>query len=214
MGNPKAGSGVEAATKIEDADIALSETVSAERKNPWVKALGTLGDMGDQPQLATLSACTLAFGLISGRPRVAIAGANMLLSFGVATAMKAAIKKTVSRTRPSLMLDEGTYAVEPLGPDEGAWHSFPSGHTAGSVAVARALARSCPEAALPAYAAAALIAGIQLPTAHHFASDIVAGAAIGFAADALVERATRLVLETLTEPPEPDELGEAAPKRG
>jgi membrane-associated phospholipid phosphatase len=214
MGNGKAGSDAEGTTAVEDADIALSTAVSAERKNPWVKALGTLGELGDQPQLTTLSACTLAYGLLSGRGRVAVAGANMLLSLGAATAMKSIVKNTVSRTRPNVLLDEGHYEIRALGPDEGPWHSFPSGHTAGSVAVARALARSCPEAALPAYAAAAAIAGVQLPTAHHFASDIIAGIAIGLAADALVERATRLALSSLPVPPASDDAEGAGPQLG
>ena len=201
-------------TTIEDADIALSESISSERKHPLVKALGTLGDLGDQPQLTALGACTLAFGLLSGRRRVALAGANMLLSLAAATAIKTVVKNTVSRTRPHVLLDEGTYEVRPLGPDAGPWHSFPSGHTAGSVAVARALARTCPEAALPAYAAAAVIAGVQLPTAHHFASDVIAGAAIGLAADTLVERATRLALGALPVPPTLDDDEEAGPPLG
>jgi membrane-associated phospholipid phosphatase len=201
-------------TPIEDADIALSESISTERKHPLVKALGTLGELGDQPQLTALSACTLAFGLLSGRTRVALAGANMLLSLAAATAIKTVVKNTVSRTRPHVLLDEGTYEVRPLGPDAGPWHSFPSGHTAGSVAVARALARTCPEAALPAYAAAAVIAGVQLPTAHHFASDVIAGAAIGLAADTLVERATRLALRALPAPPTLHDDEEAGPPLG
>jgi membrane-associated phospholipid phosphatase len=182
-----------ASTSIEQADIAFSARISGQRRHPLIKALGKVGELGDQPQLLVLCTSVIAFGLLSGRRRVAVAGANMLVSFALATAMKTAVKRTVSRTRPNVVLDEGTYAVEPLGPDVGPWHSMPSGHTAGSVAVARALARTCPEAALPAYAAAATIGLAQLPTAHHFATDVAAGAAVGLLADAITDQAAGLL---------------------
>ena len=196
------------ATTLEEADIAFSEQVTAERGNPVVKALGTVGELGDQPPLYLLSASVLAAGLLTGRGRIASAGAQMLLSVSIATVLKTIVKRSVSRTRPHVLLDEGVYEVRPHGPDVGPWHSFPSGHTAGSVAAARALARTIPEAALPAYAAATAIAAVQVPTAHHFASDVLAGAAIGLAADAIAERAVRLAPRLVGV--EPDQL----PPRG
>jgi membrane-associated phospholipid phosphatase len=202
-----------ASTPIEEADIALSARISGQRRHPLVKALGMVGELGDQPPLLVLCTGVLAFGVLSGRRRVAVAGANMLLSFVLATAMKTTVKRMVSRTRPNVVLDEGTYAVEPLGPNVGPWQSMPSGHTAGSVAVARALARTCPEAALPAYAAAATIAFAQLPTAHHFATDVAAGAAIGFLADAITERASGLAPSLLDASPERN-VGDVASGEG
>lgn len=191
--NDGAADRAEPATAVEEADIALSERVADARHNPAVRALGTLAEIGDQPPLLALCAGTLAAGLVTRRKRVAVAGARMLLSFTIATVIKATVKRSVSRTRPKVLLDEGVYDVQPLGPDKGDWHSFPSGHTAGSLAVARALARTIPEAALPAYAAAAAIAAVQVPTARHFASDVAAGAMIGLAADALAARVGREV---------------------
>ena len=205
---------VDPATGLEEADIALSERVTAQRKHPLVRALGALGELGDQPPLLTLSAGMLAFGLLTRRRRVAVSGANMLLSLAIATAAKTAVKKTVSRTRPHVLLDEGNYDVEALGPDEGPWHSFPSGHTAGSVAVALAFARVNPGAALPAYAAAGTIAAVQLPTAHHFATDIIAGATIGLAADLLTRPAARLAPALLEPEPGPPGVEEAGPRPG
>jgi membrane-associated phospholipid phosphatase len=181
-----------ASNPVEEADVALSVQAASHRRHPAIRALGFLGDVADQPPLLMLTAGVLAFGVATGRPRARAAGSRMLLSFGIATAMKAVVKRSVSRTRPHVLLDDGVYAVRADGPDEGPWHSFPSGHTAGAVAVARALARTVPDAALPAYAAAAAVAAVQLPTAHHYASDVLAGAAIGLAADALAERAVRL----------------------
>jgi membrane-associated phospholipid phosphatase len=202
----------DAPTGIEEADIALSEQLTTQRRHPVIQALGAIGELGDQPPLVAFSAGVLAFGLLSGRGRTAAAGANMLMSLGIAIAAKTAVKKTISRTRPNVLLDEGTYQVEPLGPDEGPWHSMPSGHTAGSVAVACALARTVPEAALPAYAAATAVAAVQLPTAHHFLSDIVVGAAIGIGADMAAARIARQAQKLLDGQFEAD--GEAGPEPG
>ncbi|NNM73391.1 phosphatase PAP2 family protein [Enterovirga aerilata] len=193
-GGSKVVGGAADATAVEEADIALSAEITAARHHPAVRALGTFGELGDQPPLFGLCAGIVAAGALRRDSRIAAAGAMMLLSFGAATAIKAVLKRSVSRTRPHVLLDEGRYEVRPLGPDAGPWHSFPSGHTAGSVAAARALARVVPEAALPAYAAAAVVAAAQLPTARHFASDVVAGAAIGVAAEALARRGVRLAL--------------------
>ena len=90
--------------------------------------------------------------------------------------------------------------MQAFGPDEGSWQSFPSGHTAGSVAAARALARAYPSASRPAYAGAAAIALVQLPRGKHFPSDVVAGTAVGVVAEALVDRGTVWLRRRLSSP--------------
>jgi hypothetical protein len=175
-------------SSLEEADIAVAERLARHRGHPAVRAAGWLSGIGDQPPLFAISGAVLAFGLVAGRPRAAEAGGRMLASCLVATWIKGGLKRVVSRTRPNVLLDHGRYAVEPLGPDEGPWNSFPSGHTAGSVAVARALARSWPHARGPAYAGAAAIAMIQVPRGAHYPIDILAGALVGLAAEATVDR--------------------------
>lgn len=175
-------------TSIEEADIAVAQRLARRRGHPAVRAAGWLSGIGDQPPLITISGAVLAFGLVAGRPRATEAGGRMLASVLVATWIKAGLKRLVSRTRPNVLLDDGRYAVEPLGPDEGPWHSFPSGHTAGSVAAARALARTWPQARGPAYAGAASIAMIQVPRGAHYPIDILAGALVGLTAEAIVDR--------------------------
>ncbi|MDB5511269.1 MAG: phosphatase family protein [Enterovirga sp.] len=133
----------------------------------------------------------LGAGLALKRPKVAEAGARMLGSVLLATALKSAVKRLVSRTRPNVLLDEGIYAVEPLGPDEGPWHSFPSGHTADATAMARALARVYPGATLPAYGAALAIGAVQVPRGAHYPVDVAAGLVVGAAAEAIVHQAAR-----------------------
>jgi membrane-associated phospholipid phosphatase len=180
---------IETDCAAEEADVALAAHLAGHRDHPAVRALGTLSEIGDQPPLLALSGAVLAYGLLSGNRRVAGAGARMLGSLILATCIKTGLKHLVGRTRPNVLLDEGHYAVEPFGPDEGPWHSFPSGHTAGSVAVARAIGRVYPAARPVAYGGAAAVGLIQIPRGAHYPADVVAGALVGVVAEAAVNRA-------------------------
>ena len=179
------------ATPIEKADVAVAQAASGVRHTAPVKATDKLAEVGDQPPLLLLSALVLGAGLWRRDQHLVRAGVRMLAAELVATAIKDVIKRSVSRTRPDMMLEEGRYEMKAGGPYEGKWNSFPSGHTAGAVAVSRALAREYPQARLPAYAAATAIAGAQIPSCNHYLSDIGAGALIGFASEWLVDRGVR-----------------------
>jgi membrane-associated phospholipid phosphatase len=113
----------------------------------------------------------------------------MLGSLVLATWIKTGLKRLVARTRPNVLLDEGQYELEPFGPDEGSWHSFPSGHTAGSVAAARAVGRAYPQARTAAYAGAAAVALVQIPRGAHYPADVVVGAVVGIIAEATINGA-------------------------
>ena len=169
---------------VEEADVAAAHAASRFRDTPVVKALGKLGDLADQPPLVALSLATLAAGLVTRRPRLALAGARMLAAHGLATGIKTVVKRGVDRTRPKVLVDEGRYETGRGQHNETDYNSFPSGHTAGAVAVARAVSRTYPSAAPVAGALAALAALIQLPRCRHYPSDISAGALIGWASEA------------------------------
>jgi membrane-associated phospholipid phosphatase len=179
---------VQTTSDAEDVDVAMATHLASHRDHPVVRGLGTMSEVGDQPPLLALSGAVFAFGLLAGNRRATEAGARMLGSLVLATWIKTGLKRLVARTRPNVLLQEGHYEVEPLGPDEGPWHSFPSGHTAGSVAVACAAARIYPEARTAAYTAAAAIALVQIPRGAHYPADIAAGTLVGFAAEAAVDR--------------------------
>jgi len=182
---------VEAGSAAESADIAAATRLASHKDHPVMRLLGAASEVGDQPPLVALSGAVLAYGVFSGDRRAAQAGGRMLASFLLATAVKTGLKRLVSRTRPNVLLNEGRYEVRPLGPDEGPWHSFPSGHTAGSVSVARAAARVYPQVRGAAYAGAAAVALIQVPRGAHYPVDVAAGAVVGLAAEFLVDRAAR-----------------------
>jgi membrane-associated phospholipid phosphatase len=175
-------------TKVEHADIAVLEATSDLRHTPPVKLLGTLSEVADQPQLISICAATLAAGLLMRRPKLAVAGARMLATELLATKMKSAVKHRIDRTRPRVIDDGGDYEMKRGKTKSSEMNSFPSGHTAGAVGVARALARSYPDLATPAYATAGAIAVIQIPRCQHYPSDLAAGAAVGLAAELVVDR--------------------------
>lgn len=179
------------APDVEHADVAAAEKASRWRNHPAVKAAGAVSELADQPQLFTICGAVLVAGLITRRPALAEAGGRMLLAMALVTAAKSAIKKRVSRTRPNVMKDQGRYERMAGGPDEGPWNSFPSGHTAGATATARALVRVYPGAKPWALAAATFTGAIQLPRGAHYPLDVAAGALLGLAAEWVVHRAFR-----------------------
>ena len=181
-------------TKVERADVAVAEATGPARGSIVVRLLGSISEVADQPPLIALSAATMMTGLFARNARLANVGGRMLAAELVATGIKSAIKHRVDRTRPHVLLDGGAYAMERGESDASADNSFPSGHTAGAVAVARSIARTYPDRATAAYGAAAAAAIIQVPRAKHYPSDVAAGVAIGLAADWLVMGAERLLV--------------------
>jgi len=204
------------------ADRKLSKVAAEARDTSPIRIAAAIGEIADQPPLIALSAATLIAGAVLRKPRVARAGARMLASHLLATAIKTVIKRSVDRTRPHASHDGDAYRLEKGGDHGHDLASFPSGHTAGIVAVARALNREVPESAIAAGAIAAAVAAIQLPNAKHYASDVAAGVVIGWASEALIDRAFGVAdrylgapVETLTVRMSPQvELFDIDPLRG
>jgi hypothetical protein len=69
---------VEGANALEEADQAVAEAVLPIRQNPAVRMIGALSEIGDQPEMRTLSAGLIGAGLLLGNPRLSRAGARML----------------------------------------------------------------------------------------------------------------------------------------
>jgi len=191
---------IEAGSAAEEADVALAMHLAGRRNHPVVRGLGTMSEVGDQPPLLALSGAVLAYGVLAGDRRAAGAGARMLGALVLATWIKAGFKSLVARTRPNVLLNKGQYVVEPFGPDEGSWHSFPSGHTAGSVAVARAVGRTYSQARTSAYAGAAAVALVQIPRGAHYPADVVVGAAVGVAAELAINGAADYLFAATSKP--------------
>nr|USU32738.1 phosphatase PAP2 family protein [Methylobacterium sp. OTU13CASTA1] len=172
----------------EAADIALGVGLATAKDHRAVRTLGSLSEVGAWEVLFAVSAATWAVGAARGDARLAATGRHMLGAGLLASLTKTTLKRLVHRTRPNVLMEENTYARGWLGPNDGPWQSFPSGHAAVSVAVARAVARACPEAGGAVQAGAGLIVVAQVLRGAHYPADVAVGALIGLAAEAAVNR--------------------------
>ncbi|MEN2785295.1 phosphatase PAP2 family protein [Sphingomonas qilianensis] len=169
-----------AAAAVVKADRELSHKTAAHRETPAVKRIEAAGDLADQPPLIVLSVVTILVGAVLSRPAVAKNGVRMLASHLVATGLKNVVKHSVDRTRPAKAIDSGEHRFKKGESRDHDQTSFPSGHTAGAVAIASAVAHDAPGAALPAYAVAGAAAAAQLPSGKHYLLDTLAGAVVGY----------------------------------
>jgi membrane-associated phospholipid phosphatase len=186
----------EAARTLVRADRKAAETVLPYENSLPVRLLEHVADLGDQPPMRILCGSVIAVGLIGGNRRLTGAGLRMLAAHTLATLVKDAVKRRVDRTRPRSLPKPGRDAKPRPGDSEAKEEtSFPSGHSAGAASVARAFARSYPEHAAPAYAAAGILALAQIPRCAHYPTDVGAGIAIGLAAEKAVDLAEKLVFE-------------------
>jgi membrane-associated phospholipid phosphatase len=186
--------GVRRAAVIERIDAVLGAAAARCRRSSMMHTAKQFATIADQPPLIALSITTIVAGALLRHGRLERAGVRMLASEMAATGAKALIKRYVARTRPGKMLKDGRYArsIDPeAAKNEGPWNSFPSGHTAGAVAVGRAFVREFPGAAPIVAAGATAVAVVQPFTGAHFPSDVVAGGLVGLASEALIDAAAR-----------------------
>ncbi|MEY2548424.1 MAG: hypothetical protein QOD64_1006 [Verrucomicrobiota bacterium] len=174
-----------ATNKVEKADIALGKKIASKRHHPAVKAAASAGEFGDQGPLYALATGVLAVGVASRHRRVTDCGLAMLAAIAFADVGKRIVKRVVRRTRPNVLLEEGRYDSDTGGSERKPEQSFPSGHTACTVATARALSRHFPETTAAAGAAAVIIGLSRVAEGKHWPLDVAAGAIIGLAAERL-----------------------------
>jgi undecaprenyl-diphosphatase len=178
-----------AGAKLLKLDRKAHQAVKPYQGSAPVKAISWFSEAGDQPQMLTLSGGVLALGLVTRRPRLVRAGTRMIAAHLLATGIKNFVKRRVDRTRPFAASGTRDHKPKPGRDESKEETSFPSGHSAGALAVAQAFARELPEYRTPALAGAGLIAIAQIPRCAHYPTDVGAGLAIGWASEALVNAA-------------------------
>ena len=169
-----------------DADSSAEELFKPYAGSWPIKMLGWFSKLGDQPELRTMAGAAILAGIFVPNDRLVRAGARAMLAHEAATAAKDALKLNVDRTRPRSAAKRS--ARKPKKGEHTAKErtSFPSGHSAGAIAAARAFSREYPEYAPVVVGAAALIAASQVPRCAHYPTDVAAGLAIGLAAEEAV----------------------------
>ncbi len=180
-------------SRVEKADLKVARATAPVRNHPLTRIAGDLSDVADQPPLRAIGAATMVAGALARSQRLTLAGVRMLAAHQLATSVKSVIKHSIDRTRPERVLEGAAYESGKGDHVSSPWNSFPSGHTAGAVAVARAIGRDYPRAAVPSLVLAVAAAAIQVPRGKHYVSDVVAGAVIGLATDYLVDRLVKKI---------------------
>ncbi len=165
-------------------DRAVADAAANFRNTPAMKILGPASDIADQWQLFTICVATIGAGGLRRDRKLVATGVHMTLAMLAATALKNLVKGRIDRTRPIVVVQGGQYIFQHGDHDVTELNSFPSGHTAGAVAVAWAIACQYPSTKLIALGTAAAIAGIQIPRAKHYPIDLAAGALVGLVAGA------------------------------
>jgi membrane-associated phospholipid phosphatase len=150
-----------------------------------VRALDIFTKLGDQPELRLIAGGLMVAGIFKGSVRLMRAGARMIIAHEAATLAKDLLKTKIDRTRPRSAKGRNEKRPKRGNRTSKEETSFPSGHSAGAVAAARAFSREFPEYRAAAMGAAGLIAASQIPRRAHYPTDVAAGVAIGLAIEAM-----------------------------
>ncbi len=163
---------------VERIDKLVADRLALDGRTKAARRTSFFAEAGDQPPLIILSLAVVAAGLVGGDKRIRRTGMRMLTAHSLSTLFKLLVKDRIDRTRPA----EDEYRLEKGTSRDGRLRSMPSGHSAGSVAVAGAILPDYPSALAPVAAATIAVAAAQLPSKNHFLSDVLVGAALGAAA--------------------------------
>jgi len=188
-------------TAVEQADDKITSEVNDKRDSWPVRLVGAASEIGDQPQMRMICAATVADGIARRDLHLTSTGFRMLAAHTLATWAKSGIKAVINRRRPK---DGDDPRIREGDSDRHEENSFPSGHSAGAVAVGEAIARAYPGHAVAARGAALSISVVQVPRGTHYAGDVLAGIAIGLIAermsDAAIDLAVRWASRALAAP--------------
>ncbi len=172
---------------LERIDLKLIEASRPLLEKPAVRKFGEIGKAGDDKILLLLSAGIAVVGLASRNGKLQRTGSRMLIAQMVAKVTKEAGKNSVDRTRPSEQIEARRYIAKAGNSKDKDMRSFPSGHTASALSVARAFSREYPKYTKPVLTVAAVISFLQIPRRANYPGDVAAGAGAGLFAEKLAD---------------------------
>jgi membrane-associated phospholipid phosphatase len=176
------------AEAVEEIDLSVGAAAARIGRTRKARRFSWLAELADEPPLLVGSLVVAALGFARRDERQARAGARMLIALGLAVGAVKLCKRLVSRTRPRRLAETGEYDMHLGKPPGHEGMSFPSGHSAAAVAVARAVARDYPAIQAPSVGAAVSAAGLKVLKGDHFPTDILVGAGIGYLAEMAAAR--------------------------
>lgn len=157
---------------------------------PWDRQLSLLSDLGKGAGWVGGS----SWLALRGGPRGRLAAASSVAAmFATIAIVQGPLKRAFRRHRPfrrRLAVVVGTRPAD---------SSFPSGHTAGSFAAASALAAFYPRDRPLLFGLAAGVGFSRVYLGHHFPSDVLVGACLGWAAGKLSAWLVRSIAGTVEE---------------
>jgi undecaprenyl-diphosphatase len=158
---------------VHDSDLRLSDRLRGWRPPRWFRVCMVWATRLGDGWLWLAIAAALAAG---GGPHTRALAAGALAA-GVASAVLVVLKRRFRRQRPCELAPHPLFRhVRP--PDR---YSFPSGHTMNAFAIATVLGLQYPALSPPLGLAATAIAASRFVMGLHFASDVLAGVALGVA---------------------------------
>lgn len=193
MSNYRTGERSSPLQPIENADASVADTVAPYRKTPVIRTVSFVSKLGDQPPLRALCGVMFLVGAVGRSSRLMKASLRMLAAHTLATAAKNFVKNRIDRRRPDARRTSDDTRLTPGTSSAKEDTSFPSGHSAGAIAVACAFAREFPQHKLTALTIGGTLSVAQITRGKHYPSDVAAGTMIGIASEALLNRVLKLV---------------------
>jgi membrane-associated phospholipid phosphatase len=178
---PEPGSWPEEVTRL---DVAVYGAIAATPTPVLDEVMRRVSRAADYSRLWLGSAALLA---VAGGATGRRAAAHGLASIAVTSAVVNLVLKPLGRRRrPDRVTHEVPLARQVRMPHS---TSFPSGHAASAFAFATGVATASPEAGIPLYGAASIVAYSRVHTGVHYPLDVIVGAVTGVALAPLAARA-------------------------